>query len=173
MKKALFASFLLLSIGLNAQTTADYLKEINRDIWLPFIEAYGTFNAGQYKSLQTEDFIRVAANNKNLPNPNDYFNSTEKWFADMKQKELKLTIAFRFTERIANDKVASERGVFELKAFDANGKELWKDYGKFHVFMRKLNGVWKIVVDYDSNEKETVNLPMYVSAFAMDDFEKY
>jgi ketosteroid isomerase-like protein len=172
MKKALFASFLLLSIGLKAQTTADYLKEINRDIWLPFIEAYGTFNAGKYKSLQTEDFIRVAANNKNLPTPKEYFDGVEEWFGDMKKQGRKLTIAFRFTERIANDKVASERGIFELKAVDASGKELWKDYGKFHVFMRKFNGVWKIVVDYDSNEKETVNLPMYVSALAMDDFEK-
>ena len=173
MKKIIVVSFLLLSIGSNAQTTTDYLKEINRDIWLPFIEAYSTFNAGKYKSLQTEDFIRVAANNKNLPTPKEYFDGVEEWFGDMKKQGRKLTIAFRFTERIANDKVASERGIFELKAVDASGKELWKDYGKFHVFMRKINGVWKIVVDYDSNEKETVELPMYLSAFTIDDFEKY
>jgi ketosteroid isomerase-like protein len=173
MKKTFIFLFFLFSTLSNAQTTTKYLEEINRDIWLPFIEAYSTFNSAKYKSLQTEDFIRVAANNKNLPTPKDYFDGVEEWFGDMKKQGRKLTIAFRFTERIANDKVASERGVFELKAVDTSGKELWKDYGKFHVFMRKLNGVWKIVVDYDSNEKETVNLRAFTSAFAMDDFEKY
>ena len=76
-------------------------------------------------------------------------------------------------ERFSSEKIASERGIFELKALDSSGKELWKSYGKFHVFMRKLNGVWKIVVDYDSNEKNTIDEKAYLAAFVMDDFEKY
>ncbi len=173
MKKSLFFLLFLIFVSVNAQSQTDHLKEINRDVWLPFIEAYGTFNAGKYKSLQSEDFIRAAANNKNLPTPKEYFDGVEEWFGDMKKKGLKLTINFRFTERLANDKVASERGVFELKAVDSSGKELWKDYGKFHVFMRKLNGVWKIVVDYDSNEKNTIDEKAYLAAFGMEDFEKH
>ena len=36
MKKTLFFIFLSISITLNSQTNTDYLKEINRDIWLPY-----------------------------------------------------------------------------------------------------------------------------------------
>ena len=57
--------------------------------------------------------------------------------------------------------------------FDATGKETWKGYGKFHVFMRKMDNIWKIIVDYDSNEHDTINEQSFLSAFAIDDFEKY
>lgn len=173
MKKTLIFFLLIASLTLNAQTNTDYLKEINRDIWLPFIEAYGTLNMEKYKSLQSEDFIRAEGNDKRLPTYKDYFNNVDSWFADMKKEGRKLAIAFRFTERFANGKVASERGIYELKSFDANGKETWKGYGKFHVFMRKIEGIWKIVVDYDSTEGNTIDEKAYLAAFATDDFEKY
>lgn len=173
MKKALFFFFLTASIVSKAQTNTDYLKEINRDIWLPFIEAYGSLNTEKYKSLQTEDFIRAEGNGKRLPTHKDYFNNVGMWFSDVKKENQKLSINFRFIERFANDKTASERGIYELISFDATGKEQWKDYGKFHVFMRKINNVWKIVVDYDSNENKTIDEKTYLGAFSMDDFEKY
>jgi ketosteroid isomerase-like protein len=173
MKKVLIYLFVFISFYINAQTNTDYLKEINRDIWLPFIEAYGTLNVEKYKSLQSEDFIRAEGNGKRLPTFKDYFEGAGVWFSDMKKEGRKLEIAFRFTERFANDKVASERGIYQLKSFDNNGKEEWKGYGKFHVFMRKSEGKWKIVVDYDSDEGKTINEQSYLAAFAMDDFEKY
>ena len=73
MKKSLFFLLFSIFVSVNAHSQTEHLKEINRDIWLPFIDAYGTFNSGKYKSLQSEDFIRAAANNKNLPIPKDYF----------------------------------------------------------------------------------------------------
>ena len=173
MKKTLFFLFLFVSITLKSQTNSDYLKEINRNIWLPFIEAYGTLNVEKYKSLQSEDFIRAEGEGKTLPSYKEYFDNVGVWFADVKKEGRKMEIAFRFTERFANGKTASERGIYELKTFDAAGKEVWKGYGNFHVFMKKLNGVWKIVVDYDSNENKTINEQSYLAAFAMDAFEKY
>ena len=86
MKKALFFFFLTASIVSKAQTNADYLKEINRDIWLPFIEAYGSLNTEKYKSLQTDDFIRAEGNGKRLPTHKDYFNNVGMWFSDVKKE---------------------------------------------------------------------------------------
>ena len=141
MKKIVLFLFLFFSIALKSQTNTDYLKEINRDIWQPFIEAYSTLNVEKYKSLQSEDFIRAEGNGKRLPTYKDYFNNVDVWFTDLKKEGRKLAITFRFTERFANDKVASERGIYEFKSFDSSGKETWKDYGKFHVFMRKIDGI--------------------------------
>ena len=173
MKKALFFIFLSTSFLVTGQTNTDFLKEVNRDIWQPFIEAYATLDAEKYKSLETEDFIRAEGNGKSLPSYTDYFKGVDKWFSDLKKDKRKLSISFRFTERFANGKTASERGIYELKSYDAIGKETWKGYGEFHVFLRKINNSWKIVVDYDSNEKNAIDEKSYLAAFAIDDFEKY
>ena len=173
MKNCVFFLLLLLSISVKSQTNIDYLKEINKDIWLPFMDSYATLDVEKYKSLETEDFIRVDGNNKNLPSHKEYFDNVATWFSDMKKEGRKLTIAFRFTERFAKDGTASERGIYELKSFDANGKEVFKSYGKFHVFLRKLNEKWKIVVDYDSYENGSINEQSYLDAFQMDDFNKF
>lgn len=173
--KSIAAFFLLIALTLqsNAQTNTEYLKEINRDIWQPFIEAYGNANVALYKSLHSADLIRAAGNEKKLFDYTPYFESTGVWFDNTKKEGGKLAIAFRFTERFANGIVASERGIYQLKGFDKNGTIQWTGYGKFHVFMRKIDGVWKIVVDYDSNEKNTIDEKTYLAAFALDDFEKY
>ena len=46
-------------------------------------------------------------------------------------------------------------------------------YGKFHVFLRKENGVWKILTDYDSDEGGKVGEADYKAAAAVDDFSKF
>jgi ketosteroid isomerase-like protein len=178
MKKYL----LLLLVGftltqLTAQSAAEkntqHLRDINRDIWQPFIVAYGSMDAELYKSLHTMDFIRAQGDSKTLPTRDAYFGNSAKWFADVKQKGEKLAIQFRFTERFANGEVGSERGIYELKSFDKDGKLLWTGYGKFHVFLKKQVGVWKIAVDYDSNEKNTMGEEAYQAAFGLEEFEKY
>jgi hypothetical protein len=172
MNKNLFFGLFLMLVSVSATSQSDNLKAINRDVWVPFMESYGTFNGVKYKSLQSEDFMRAAANNKNMPSSKEYFEGIDAWFANLKKEGRKLTINFRFTERFSSANSASEQGVFELKAFDSSGKELWKNYSKFHTFLRKTNDVWKIVIDYDTNQKSTVDEKAYLAASAIDNFEK-
>jgi ketosteroid isomerase-like protein len=174
MKKTLLLILLLAGFShLMAQTNADFLKEINRDIWLPFIEAYGTLDADKYKSLHTTDFIRANGDSKSLPSFAQYFDNSRKWFDAQKQKGNRMEISFAFIERFANGIVGSERGVYKLKFFDNTGKLLEESYGKFHVFLRKQDNKWKIVVDYDSNENNTINEKSFAEGVGLDDFEKF
>jgi ketosteroid isomerase-like protein len=46
-------------------------------------------------------------------------------------------------------------------------------YGQFHVFHRKIDGVWKIAVDYDSDEDGTVDETDFEAGLPMDVFENY
>jgi ketosteroid isomerase-like protein len=41
-------------------------------------------------------------------------------------------------------------------------------YGRFHVVLRKENGVWKILVDKDSSEGRSIDETDYVAAKAME-----
>jgi hypothetical protein len=126
MKNWIIALLILLSSILKAQTNTDFLKEINRDIWQPFTEAYATLDVEKYKNLQSEDFIRAEGNDKRLPTFQNYFTNMGIWFSELKQYSRKLSIGFRFTERFANERVASERGIYELRMFDSKGNEMWK-----------------------------------------------
>lgn len=132
------------------------LREINRDIWTPFSEAYATNDAEKYISLHAPDFIRANggkwAGVKNLA---EYGASVKTNFARNTEDGRMARIDFTFFERAAGAETASERGIYRYTDIPKTGAAR-SFYGKFHVFHRKVNGVWKIAVDYDSNEDGTV-----------------
>jgi uncharacterized protein YciI/ketosteroid isomerase-like protein len=127
------------------------LQEIDRDIWQPFIEAYRTNDTELYLALHTSDLIRATGGQwssvKNL----------DGYVADVHQnfKDRKVAIAFTFFERIAGESLATERGIYRFTAIATDGTQQHY-YGKFHVFLRKIDGVWKIALDYDSDEDGSI-----------------
>ncbi|GEM_PF-2537847 len=138
------------------------LKEINRDIWTPFSAAYATFDAEKYLNLHTPDFIR--ANGGGQPTVRDlkgYRDHVADGFERGKASKRRADIAFSFFERVAGESLASERGIYRYTAI-APDSSRQHYYGKFHVFHRKVDGRWKIAVDYDSDED---------GAIGADDFE--
>lgn len=148
------------------------LKELNRDVWVPFSEAFKANDAERFAGLHSKDLVRVESGRKKVLDFEQYAEANRRSFAERKAKGPRVEIAFRFLERLASDKAASERGIFEAAATMPGG-EAQRFYGKFHVISRKENGVWKILVDYDSDEGGTIDQKAYQAAFAMDDFGKY
>ena len=131
-------------------------KAIDHDVWLPFIDAYKNLDITKYLSLHTEDFIRATGGqNGSLRNKKEYSTSVQSQFTENKNNKQNIAIAFSFFERNANETTASERGIYRYSITHDNG-ETQHFYGKFHVFLRKINGIWKIVVDYDSDEDGTI-----------------
>jgi hypothetical protein len=147
------------------------LEELNRDIWIPFTQAYATGNPDQYLGLHSKDFIRGQGDSKRVMNLAQYSEGVRRSFQRWKAEGLKVDLRFRFLERITDDQLASERGIYQLSLTDAKG-EVRRLYGKFHVFSRKENGVRKILIDYDSSEGETIDEKAYQAGFALDDFKK-
>lgn len=144
-------SFPQIHIPPNAENVAR-LKEINRDIWTPFAGAYAESDAEKYLGLHTPDFIRAnggaRAGVKDLA---AYRESVTRGFQWGKDNNRRTAIAFTFFERISGENLASERGIYCYTSMAPDGSQQ-HFYGKFHVFHRKTDGVWKIAVDYDSNE---------------------
>ncbi len=146
------------------------LRAINRDIWTPFSEAYAGNDAGKYLSLHTADFIRANggqwAGVKNLA---EYGASVQTNFARNAENGRKARIDFTFFERVAGPETASERGIYRYTDIPKSGDPR-SFYGKFHVFHRKVNGVWKIAVDYDSDEDGTIGEADFRAGLAPDVF---
>ncbi|MFW6227617.1 MAG: YybH family protein [Bacteroidota bacterium] len=166
----LFSIFLSVGCsGVLAQNNQENMAEINRQVWYPFYKAYETLDAELFASLHDTAIFRIPADNKTIETYSEYISGLENWFAQNLKDNRQLNIEFRFFERINNNLTASERGIYKF-SMRAPGTEEVVFYGKFHVILQKENGVWKIRMDYDSNEGGTIGEDDYMAARAIDDF---
>jgi ketosteroid isomerase-like protein len=141
----------------------DRLREIDRDIWAPFSEAYSANDGEKYLALHTTDFIRATGGEWSaVKDLSGYSTSVRQNFTDPNKK---VAIAFTFFERIAGESMASERGIYRYTAISANGEQQHY-YGQFHVFLRKIGGTWKIAVDYDSDEDGSIGEADFAAGLA-------
>jgi uncharacterized protein (TIGR02246 family) len=146
----------------------DLLHELNRDIWHPFRQAYGARDSEAFLALHTPDLIRAGGPSKEVYGFDEYAKQTERSFADMIARGDGVGIELRFLERIASGELASERGVFRITATRASGEQR-VFHGRFHVMARKVDGRWRIAVDYDSDEGGTVTDETFATGVDIDD----
>lgn len=148
------------------------LAELNDQVWIPFSDAYTDNNVDAYLALHAPDFIRVEGDNKRIRNLAEYSTAVRRSFEGWEDREEKAGISFRFLERIVRPDFASERGVYELTLADNEGN-VERLYGQFHVIARKLEGRWRIAIDYDSSEGGTIDRAAFLAAAAFDDFKRF
>ncbi len=158
-----------LSIGFicacNAQNSKTY-QDINR-MWNKFSQAFDTLDHQTLKRIHSKDLIRIAEGKYFLDR--DRYLATYKIDFEMaKTNNSKRAISFRFHERIHNDSLASEKGVYKLTM--GNNPPY---YGKFHVLLKKEKGYWKIFMDYDSNEGGTIGEDDYKKGSATTDLSRF
>ena len=164
----LFLIFSFVAAYLPAQDNK-CLIEINDQIWANFTDSFETLDYELFGSLHAEDFIRASGGSKSLQSKSSYIDGYEsRW----ENSSMKQTISFRFLERFCDNERASERGIYQLTIYPGTEKER-SFYGKFHVILVKSNDAWKILIDYDSDEGNTINKTSYDEAFSIDDFERY
>lgn len=157
--KMLVCCVLCFPLAISAQTRSDSLrKQIDRDIWIPFLQGINTNNADLYNSVHSKDFNWVAGGNKtrimDLPS---YVEDAAKVMTDRKNKRIQTIVDVAFLERNLNETFASEKCVTRYTAIEP-GKEPLVMYGIAQVFSKKVDGVWKKFIQYVSTEKATREL---------------
>jgi ketosteroid isomerase-like protein len=133
----------------------DYHKEIDEQIWQPFIYYFNTLDTESFLALHSKDLIRSARDSKSIMSWDQYFESQQQFNTRTKEQGDTPSIELHFTERIATADRAIDVGVYKTTVTSKNGKSR-SFYGRFHVVLRKENGKWKILVDTDSSEHGTV-----------------
>lgn len=160
MKSTFTPLLVLVSLCCFAQ---DHQKDINAQVWIPFIDSFNQRNNEGFMAVHSKDLIRVPRESKIVLN----FDQYKKENADGNSRsQSKQTIELRFLERIANENQAFEVGIYKTTVADSNGKSR-EFYGKFHVVHRKENGIWKILVDSDSSEGGTIGEKNFLEAKPM------
>jgi ketosteroid isomerase-like protein len=149
---------------LSASVCAQHLQqEINEQVWKPFITSFNSFDTEGFMAVHSRDVIRSPRDAKVLLSWDEYFKQQQA--GDKKQKENGGTrlIELRFTERIANTKQAIDVGIYKTTVSNKEGKTM-SFYGRFHVVLRKEGSDWKILVDTDSSEGNTIDEKDFMAA---------
>ena len=141
----LFPGFMLL--GQDTKIT----KEINEQVWMPFIRSFGNGDEEQFKSVHSRDVVRVIQDEGQIFGYDQYFKKIPdslkaKWASWKKNIEL------RFTRRVSGEDKAFEVGFYKTTSTNGQTGEQRKSFGRFHVLLRKENGIWKIIMDADTAE---------------------
>jgi ketosteroid isomerase-like protein len=142
-------------------------KEIDEQVWKPFTKAIMNQDVKEFVSVHSSDLVRAERNSKRVLNLEEYRKNMETswpgWKESIRKNKDTYVFELRFTERINNSNQAFEVGYFKNESTNANGeKKIY--YGKFQVALRKENGIWKILVDSDSNEGGNITEQDFLAA---------
>lgn len=125
-------------------------KEIDEQVWKPFVAAFNSFNQEEFAAVHSKDIIRVIQDDKIIWGYNQYFPEPKK-DGQTQTPNHKRTLELRFIQRIADNDKAFEVGYYKTSYQMQDGSQR-SGYGKFHVVLRKEEGKWKILVDADTNQ---------------------
>lgn len=130
-------------------------KLINQQVWFPFITAYNSLDDKAFMKVHESDVIRVVRDRQEMMIGPEYARAMELNANWNKENDVTRKIEFSFLERIAKDDTAFEVGYY--KVTNVRNGEQRTFYGIFTVVMKKRNGTWKILIDSDISNNNTVN----------------
>lgn len=145
----------------------DTKKEINDQVWEPFIRTFNDRDSKGFMALHSKDVVRSSRDSKEVLNWDQYSQQMSKWDQQELAAKSKRTLELRFTERLSGKDQAIDVGVYKTTNIRSDGTSR-SFYGRFHAVLRKENGVWKILVDTDSSEGNSIGEKEFLAAAAME-----
>lgn len=160
---------ILLCVAFSNQSNSqslDNLEEINT-VWKKFYLSFESLDYKLMAEIHSNNLIRISGG-ESITDYKNYIKNYKKRFEYAKENKISL----RFFERINNDSIASERGIYKLIRIE-NGKDKQTYYGQFHVLLAKEKTEWKILMDYDSDEANSIGEEDYLKAYDINDLDRF
>jgi ketosteroid isomerase-like protein len=124
-------------------------KEINNQIWRVQLDAMNSNQVDKFMSVMSDDVIQVSYTRQTIRNKEQFLNQAGLTYKKMIERKINRSMEFRFLNRIANESNAFEDGFYKYELINENlEKQIY--YGYFQVVLRKEQGSWKVLMDYDS-----------------------
>jgi ketosteroid isomerase-like protein len=165
MKRLNLSFILILFFFAAISQTRNLQNEINEQVWKPFINAFNSNDNEAFRAVHSKDVIRVIQDDNKIMGYDEYFQTIPDSIK-AKWGNWKRNIELRFTQRIAGNDKGFEVGYYKTSSINIETGEKRTGYGKFHVLLRKENGVWKILMDADAHEN--TNEKLFQSGKAME-----
>lgn len=171
LKQTTILIFILIaSVHQSKSQSVENLEAINT-VWKKFYLAFETLDHKPMAEIHSKDLIRISGGQRIL-DYDTYIDNYKAQFERLKTNNITNQISLRFFERLNNDSIASERGIYRLTRHkDKTDKQVY--YGQFHVILKKDNGTWLISMDYDSSEANTIGEDDYKKAYDITDFKPF
>ncbi len=135
----------------NAQNETLLLKQIDDQVWKPFMESFGKRNDTTFRSIHSREVVRISIDDNSIIDYNEYFKKIpDSTLA--KYGAWKSSIEIRHLKRIVSPEQAFETGYYKTTSQNTQTGEKRTGFGKFTVLLRKEKGIWKILMDSDANE---------------------
>lgn len=154
LRRAVLALVSLLALSLAPSVMGADDDEIDRTVWEPFTQSFAACDAAAFNQLHSKDLVRAERDRGMVMDFEEYCRFNEQMFQRARDAQAKQVLELRFTERLRNGNLAYEVGIYRTTI--VVGGETHEYFGRFHVVLRKEEGVWKILVDSDSSEGGTV-----------------
>ena len=147
MKRLLFIPLLLLGVQLQAQTVADFQKEIDETVWKPFQQAFEALDGKALNATYADEVLRVTP--QGIDTQNSFKAANLKRFEQNKVDGVSIALDFWFDSRHTNGAASYEVGFYRIGFTDKAGQTNYS-YGQFHIVIQKQQGEWKITQDWDT-----------------------
>ena len=137
---------LALSSSLFAQTSTNELNAF-------WIEAERQVREGDFEAYSNSfhpNAILVNGISKNTIPIKEALDDWEKGFEDTRQRQMKASVEFRFSESILGTSTAYQKGIF-LYTSEYIGQTPINVFIHFEVLLTKSNGIWEILMEYQKD----------------------
>ncbi|WP_370090044.1 DUF4440 domain-containing protein [Ekhidna sp.] len=147
--KVLIALIILCTcISSSAQTAQN---EIDEQVWKAFTKAWEANDGEGFNAIHSDDVWRI--NPGRLLVGDEYKSRNAERMQGQKKEQI---IEFSFETRTSNGDNAYEVGYYRIT--DTSQDEPRYFVGRFHVALKKIEGEWKIVQDWDTGEINGVTI---------------
>lgn len=147
-------------------TAQDVQRQIENDVWIPFLAASNAFDADRYLAVQSKDLVRVSVDAKQVYGFARYEAEIRDGFRRARERGIVRVSEMRFLERLASGDLAHETGYFRSRVTLANG-EVRVRYTRFEMVLRREAGTWKLLLDKDTSEGGAITEAMFRAAAPM------
>ncbi|NNM23999.1 MAG: nuclear transport factor 2 family protein [Flavobacteriaceae bacterium] len=140
--------FIFSTLSASGQETNKQIEdEINQQVWQVFKRSYEARDYETFNSIHDKDVLRV--NDGGIKLGSEYLDGNKKWTKPREGTQINIDFAFE-TRQYRGD-LGYEVGYYRVQY--ASGEKLGPSYyGRFHVVLRKNDGRWTIVQDYDTSQ---------------------
>ncbi|MEZ4810842.1 MAG: hypothetical protein R2819_10845 [Allomuricauda sp.] len=138
------------------QVSDEIIASIEKDVWIPFMEAYDESDSKKLKSIHSKNIIRVTLDQNQIEMGESYLEDFGNFVENVKEQGNKIGIAFAIltTALDESEQLAYQTGYYRFISQRPEDKDLViRGYGKFHVGLKKEGGQWKIWLDSDRRIK--------------------
>jgi hypothetical protein len=135
-------------LGLSsAQVNMEMIQnDIDQSVWKEFKSAFERIDAIALNDLYADQTLRVTPNG--IDTENSFKTANVERFQMLKEKSAIVKLDFWFESRHSNSDTSYEVGYYKMATIIDD--ETSVHYGQFHIILKKISGVWKIVQDWDT-----------------------